>query len=283
MSGAASRRDAHGWTRRNLAIRRPGASDITAVVTVLAFVFLFAPLAVMAVYSFNDSRSTVVWTGFSLRWYANVFANGALHRALQTSLFVAAVSALVSTAIGATTALALVKHRFPGRDALATLLMAPLVIPEIVIAVALLVLMVFADMTLGLTTMIIGHVVVTVPFTTLTIRAAAASLDPRLDEAAADLGGNEWQIFRRVTFPLLLPAIGTAFLMAATLSFDNFVMSVFTSGVGTTPLPLRVYSMLKLGITPEINALGALMVLVNVLVMAGILRRSLRSFVSNTG
>ena len=249
---------------------------IAPMMTLLAYLFLFVPIVVLVAYSFNASRSTVVWSGFTLDWYGEVFKDRGLRQALQVSAIIAFVSALVSTAIGALTALAIVRRRFPGRDALSTLLLAPMVLPEIVMAVALLVFMVAMNITLGYFSMIVSHVLITVPFATLIVRAAAASLDKRLEEAAADLGANEWQIFWRVTFPLLLPPIVTAFLLAATLSFDNFVMSTFTSGVGTTPLPLRIYSMLKLGITPKINALGALMVLLNVLVVVVVMGRHLK-------
>ena len=248
---------------------------ISPVMTLLAYLFLFVPIVVLVVYSFNASRSTVVWSGFTFAWYGEVFQDRGLRQALQVSAVIAFVSALVSTAIGALTALAIVRRRFIGRDALSTLLLAPMVLPEIVMAVALLVFMVAMNVTLGYFSMIVSHVLISVPFATLIVRAAAASLDKRLEEAAADLGANEWQIFWRVTFPLLLPPIVTAFLLAATLSFDNFVMSTFTSGVGTTPLPLRIYSMLKLGITPEINALGALMVLLNVVVVVAVMGRHL--------
>ena len=254
---------------------------ISPAVTLLAYLFLFVPIVVLVVYSFNASRSTVVWSGFTLDWYGEVFQDRGLRQALQVSLVIAFVSALVSTAIGALTALAIVRRRFPGRDALATLLLAPMVLPEIVLAVALLVFMVAMNITLGYFTMIVSHVLISVPFATLIVRAAAASLDKRLEEAAADLGADEWQAFWRVTFPLLLPPIVTAFLLAATLSFDNFVMSTFTSGVGTTPLPLRIYSMLKLGITPEINALGALMVLLNVFVVVVVMGRHLKLILKN--
>jgi spermidine/putrescine transport system permease protein len=258
------------WVETNLLGR------LAPAVTLLAYLFLFIPIVVLVAYSFNASRSTVVWSGFTFDWYGEVFKDRGLRQALQVSVIIAFVSALVSTAIGALTALAIVRRRFPGRDALSTLLLAPMVLPEIVMAVALLDFMVALNVTLGYFSMIVSHVLITVPFATLIVRAAAASLDKRLEEAAADLGANEWQIFWRVTFPLLLPPIVTAFLLAATLSFDNFVMSTFTSGVGTTPLPLRIYSMLKLGITPKINALGALMVLLNVLVVVVVMGRHLK-------
>lgn len=248
-------------------------------VTLLAYLFLFVPIVVLIAYSFNAGRSTVVWTGFTFDWYREVFDDRGIGRSLRVSLIVAAASAAISTAIGTLAALAIVRNRFTGRDALSTLMMAPLVLPEIVIAVAFLVLMVVGGITLGYFTLITGHVLVSIPYTMLIVRAAASALDRRLEEAAADLGANELQVFLRVTLPLLMPAIFTAFLLAATLSFDNFVMSVFTSGVGTTPLPIQIYSMLKLGITPEINALGALMVLVNVVVVVAVLARHLRLIV----
>jgi spermidine/putrescine transport system permease protein len=246
------------------------------VMTIGAYLFLFVPLLVLIVYSFNASRSTVVWSGFTIDWYAQVFEDSRLRKALWNSAIIAVVSATTSTAIGTVTALAIVRRDFPGRDALSTLLMAPLVLPEIVVAVAFLVFMVVINVKLGFFTLIVGHILVALPFTILIVRAAASALDRRLEEAAADLGANEVQVFLRVTMPLLMPAVFTAFLMAATLSFDNFVMSTFTTGVGTTTLPLYIYSLLKLGITPKINAMGTLLVLVNVLLVIIVLGRQLR-------
>ncbi|HWU00677.1 MAG TPA: ABC transporter permease [Terriglobales bacterium] len=252
---------------------------IAPTITLLAYLFLFVPIIVLIIYSFNASRSTVVWSGFTLDWYGMVLADEGLRRALVISGITAIASASISTAIGTVTAFVIVRRQFPGRDLLATLLLAPLVLPEIVIAVAFLVFMVFAGIQLGYFTLITGHVLISIPFTMLIVRTAAAALDRRLEEAAADLGASEWQTFTRVTLPLLMPAIFTSFLLAATLSFDNFVMSTFASGVGTTPLPLRIYSMLKTGITPEINALGALMVLVNILLVVAVMGRRLHYFV----
>jgi len=251
-------------------------SRFTPTVTILAYLFLFVPIAVLIVYSFNASRSTVVWTGFTLDWYGEVLADRSLQRALWVSAVVAGASALLSTVIGTLTALVLARRTFRGRDGFSTLVLAPLVLPEIVLAVGFLVLMAAAGIPLGYFTLIAGHTLIAVPFTTLIVRAAAAALDRRLEEAAADLGADGRQTFFRVTLPLLLPAIVTAFLLAATLSFDNFVMSTFTSGVGTTTLPLRIYSMLKTGITPEINALGTLLVAANILVVVAVAGRHLK-------
>lgn len=259
-----------------MAMRR-ASGFLPAAITVFGLIFLFAPLVVLAVYSFNDSTSTVVWRGFSVRWYAKLFTNRALLGSVQVSVIVSLVSAFISTALGTLTALAVVRFKFPGRETLGTLLIAPLVIPEIVLGVALLVLVVVTRIPLGYVTLVMGHVVVTVPFAILIVRAAVAAFDTRLEEAAQDLGANGLQTFTRVTLPILLPSIGAAFLLTATLSFDNFVCSVFLSGVGTTPLPVRIYSMLKLGITPEINAMGVLLICFNVLVLGLIVGRQVRS------
>lgn len=256
-------------------LTRTFVHGISGWVTLLTYLFMLLPILVLVVFAFNAGKSTVVWTGFSLRWFEKVVSNRNILAALQVSLIVAVASAAISTAIGALAAVAITRRSFPGRDLLGAALAAPLVLPEIVLGVALLVFMSFAGVTLGYGTMIAGHVLVSIPFATLIVRAAAASLDPRLENAAADLGANPWQSFRMVTLPQLMPAIFTAFILSATLSFDNLVMSTFTSGVGTTSLPLRIYSMLKLGITPEINALGALMVLANVSVLLLVMGRYL--------
>ncbi|MFT4151552.1 MAG: ABC transporter permease [Paracoccaceae bacterium] len=250
--------------RRPGFLRRTFVHGISGWVTLAVYAFMFLPIVVLIFFSFNDAKSTVVWKGFSTRWYGEVFTDRNIGKALNVSLIVALASAALSTAIGSLAAVAITRRRFRGRNLLAAGLAAPLVLPEIVLGVALLVAMSFAGVGLGYTTMIIGHVLVSIPFATLIVRAAAASLDPRTEDAAADLGANEWQTFRMVTLPQLTPAIFTALILSATLSFDNLVMSTFTNGVGTTTLPLRIYSMLKLGITPEINALGALMVLANI-------------------
>jgi spermidine/putrescine transport system permease protein len=248
------------WTTRLARLVPP-------VFTFAALAFLFIPIFVLIAYSFNASRSTVVWQGLTLDWYTVVFDDRRLRQAVMNSAFVALFSGAFSAAIGTVTALAIVRRQFPGKEMLSTALLAPIVLPEIVIAVALLVFMVALKAPLGFTSMIIGHVLVTLPFATLIMRTAAVALDPRLEEAAADLGANEWQTFLRVTLPALAPAILSAFLMAATLSFDNFVMSTFVTGVGSTTLPIYIYAQLKTGLTPQINALGTLLVIANMTVL----------------
>ncbi len=241
--------------------------------TVAGFIFLFAPLVVLVIFSFNSSPSTVIWQSFSFDWYGEVLRDSRLKSSLIVSAIVAALSALAATVVGATAALAVTRHHFPGKNVFATTLIAPLVLPELVLAVGLLVGSVWIGLPLGYLTLISGHMLISLPFAFLIIRSAASALDPRLDEAAADLGAHGFYIFRRVTFPLLLPALTAATMLSAVVSFDNFVMSTFVSGVGTTTLPLQIYSMLKTGLSPKINALGALLIGVNVLAVLLVLRR----------
>lgn len=264
-----SRNRKPGWLKRTF------LHGISGWATLLVYAFMFLPIIVLIFFSFNDAKSTVVWKGFSLRWYGAVMDNRNIGQALRVSLVVAVASAVISTAIGTLAAVAITRRKFWGQSLLAAGLAAPLVLPEIVLAVALLVALSSVGVTLGYPSMIMGHVLVSIPFATLIVRAAASSLDARTEDAAADLGANEWQTFRMVTLPQLAPAIFTAMILSATLSFDNLVMSTFTNGVGTTTLPLRIYSMLKLGITPEINALGALMVLANIGVILIVMGRYL--------
>lgn len=243
--------------------------------TLLGYVFLFAPLVILIIYSFNEGSSTIVWTGFSFHWYQAAFDDRGLRNAIKVSAIVAAASSLIATSIGGLTALAVIKRDFKGKTFFSTLLIAPLVLPEIVLAVGILIAAVFFEMRLGYITLIAGHVLVSVPFAFLIIRAAASGLDSRLDEAAADLGADAWQSFRRVTLPLLMPAIFSALLLCAVISFDDFVISTFVSGVGTTPLPIEIYSMLKTGLTPKINALGTMLIGVNIIAVMLVMGRYL--------
>jgi len=253
------------------------------VLTLLTYIFLFAPIVVLIIYSFNASRTTYYWSGFTIDWYKEMFGDRYLLAALKNSAIVAVSSAAISTAIGTITGLVLVRRKFPGRDLFSTLMLAPLVLPEIVIAVSFLVLMVFLDVDLGFFTLITGHVVITLPYATLILRATASGLDVSLEEAAADLGANEWRTFRRVTLPLLMPGVLAAMLLSLTISFDNFVMSLFAAGVGTTTLPLRIFGMLKLGVTPEINALGSMLILLNLFLILTVGGRQISKIMGGGG
>lgn len=242
----------------------------------LVFVFFYAPIVVLVIFSFNSGRQVSQWEGFSLRWYARLFQNEAIALALRNSLIVAFASTLVSTVLATLVALGLERYRFRGKTALDSVLYLPIIIPDIAMAVMLLLFFVQAGQilgrigmpfSLGLGTVILAHVAFNVSFVAVTVRARLADFDTSLEEAARDLYANEWQTFRYVTLPLIMPGILAGALLAFTLSLDDFVITFFTSGPGSTTLPLRIYSMVKTGITPEINALSTLMLAASMLLV----------------
>ena len=240
------------------------------ILAIVIYMFLFSPIIILIVYSFNDSQIMTVLTGFTLRWYQTLFQNRDVFSSLTNSLIVGVSSAVISTAIGTMTAIVLVRHNFWGKQTFSTLILAPLILPEVVLAVALLVFLVFLKIQLSYFTIIAGHILLSLPRSTLVVRASAAGLDVTLEEAAADLGANAWEVFRHVTFPLLIPGILASLLLTFTLSFDNFVITMFVSGVGTTTLPLQIFSMMRFGTDPQINALGTILIASNLLLVFAI-------------
>ncbi|MEU0987785.1 ABC transporter permease [Streptomyces sp. NPDC005953] len=238
--------------------------------------FLYIPIIVVVVLSFNDSEITYKWAGFSTRWYGKLADNTELLAALRVSAEVALISATLATACGLLAAMGMARLRGKGKALFSGSLFLPLIIPEIVLGVALLSVFGAMGADLGMTTLVLGHLVVTLPYAALIVLGAYNALDSSLAEAATDLGCNAWQAFRRVTLPLLRQPLLAAWLLCFTISFGNIVMSTFTNGVGSTTLPLRVYSMLKGGLTPEINALGTLLVLFTLLIILGVGMRQMR-------
>ncbi len=235
------------------------------------FVFLYAPIVILVVFSFNDSRRNIVWQGFTTEYYARAAQNTALLEAFSNSLIIAVVSTVLSTIIGALLALGLWRFRFPGRSALDGAAALPIVIPEICMGVALLV---FFNRVgwpsglpwpLSLTPIIIGHVAFSFPFVAVVVRARMAGFDRSLEEASKDLGASEWQTFWRVTVPFMKPGLIAGGLLAMTLSLDDFVITFFTSGPGTLTFPVQVYSMVRFGATPEVNAASTVLIVVTVL------------------
>lgn len=240
---------------------------LLAWITKVVLVFLYVPIVAVIVYSFNSSPTTTRWEGLSLHWYAELLTDKALLQTLQTSFIVGIVAAGLATIIGFLSALGLTKYRVRGRKFFLGAVLLPLIIPEIVLGAALLTVFSASGIKLGIVTIILGHLIICLPLTTLILMGAMSSLDPSLPEAATDLGCTPWQTFTRVLFPLTRSAILASFLLSFTTSFSNIVISTFTSGVGSTTMPLRVYSLLKTGITPEINALGALLILLTIVII----------------
>jgi ABC-type spermidine/putrescine transport system permease subunit II len=233
------------------------------LVAVVNLMFLYLPILVLLVFSFNASRFAATWQGFSWHWYGQLIQDGALHAAAGNSLIVAVVSTVLATALGIPAALGLERLTHRSQQALNGMFLLPLVIPEVMMGVSLLLFFVMIGMPLSLTTVILGHAAFNLPVVIVIVRAKLRKLDPQLQEAAANLGASPWQVFRLVTLPLLRPAIFGAVLMAFTVSLDDFIVTFFVAGPGATTLPLKVYSMIKSGVSPEINALSALMVLLS--------------------
>jgi spermidine/putrescine transport system permease protein len=225
--------------------------------------FLYAPIAVLVVFSFNASRLSATWHGFTLHWYEVLARDQALLAAVRNSLFVAVASTGIATALGVAASVGLERLTPRGQRLVESSLVLPLVIPEVMMGVALMLFFVLIKWPLSLTTVTIGHAAFNLPIVMMMVRARLRKLDPRLEEAARDLGATAGQAFYRVTAPLLMPAIVGAALMSFTISLDDFVVTFFTAGPGSTTLPLRVYSMVKSGVSPEINALSAILVLVS--------------------
>lgn len=227
------------------------------------YAFLYIPLAILVVFSFNDARRNVVWKGFTFKWYGELAGNAPLLGALFTSLQVAVASAALACALGVLASYALARHRpFRGRDAYGSVLNIPLMLPEIVLGVGLLTYFVWLRVPLGFWTVVAAHVVVCLPFVVGAVRARLMSLrSSSLEDAAMDLGATEWQAFWKVTLPLARPAIFSGAMLAFTISFEDFVTSFFVAGPGTVTFPIKVYSMMKFGVTPEINAIAALLLL----------------------
>jgi spermidine/putrescine transport system permease protein len=235
------------------------------------FVFLYAPIVILVVFSFNDSRRNIVWQGFTTDYYLKAAENASLIEAFGNSLIIAFVSTVLSTIIGALMALALWRFRFPGRAGLDGAVALPIVIPEICMGVALLVFFnrvgwpAGMPWPLNLTPIVIGHVAFSFPFVAVVVRARMAGFDRSLEEASKDLGASEWQTFWNVTVPFMKPGLIAGGLLAMTLSLDDFVITFFTSGPGTLTFPVQVYSMVRFGATPEVNAASTVLIVVTVL------------------
>jgi len=245
------------------------------------YLFLYFPIIILVVFSFNDSRSTAQWAGFTTHWYADMLKDHQIILSLWNSLFVAIVSTAVSVIIGTLAALAMERYRFWGKLMMDAVLYLPIIIPDIAMAIMLLI---FFDISgIGFEpwkvnffgahlavpySVIIGHVAFNISFVAVVVRARLAQMDQVLEEAAQDLYADPWRTFWRVTFPMLLPGILGGALLAFTLSMDDFVITFFTSGAGFNTLPVRVFSMIKKGVTPKINAVSTLMLLFSLVLVA---------------
>jgi spermidine/putrescine transport system permease protein len=234
------------------------------------FLFLYAPIVILVVFSFNDSRRNIVWRGFTTEYYARAWENASLIEAFANTMTIALLSTVFSTLVGALLALALWRFRFPGKPALEAAAALPIVIPEICLGVALLV---FFNRLgwpqgllwpLNLAPIVLSHVAFSFPFVMIVVRARLEGFDRSFEEASKDLGASEWQTFRNVMVPYMGPGLVAGALLAMTLSLDDFVITFFTSGPDTITFPIKIYSMVRFGATPEVNAASTVLIAITI-------------------
>jgi spermidine/putrescine transport system permease protein len=226
------------------------------IAAILAYIFLYAPLAIVVIYSFNDSRLNAEWVGFTLSWYGKLFHDGKMLTAAWNSLLIGVTASAVSTVFGTMAGYAMYRFRM---RLLPLLVLAPIAIPEILMGVSLLIFFVLLNISLGMISIILSHIAFCIGFVAIVVRARLAGMDESLTEAARDLGASPWHAFRMVTLPLIMPGVTAGALMASTLSIHAFVNTFCTAGVGSTTWPLQIYTMVKISVTPEVNAVSTLL------------------------
>jgi spermidine/putrescine transport system permease protein len=260
--------DLHSADRRSrLKKARPTPLEYTRkrwfqLVMALNFIFLYFPIVALMAFSFNNSRRNITWKGFTFKYYVKAFYNESLFDAFLNSLIVASISTIVATTLGAMLGLALYRFRFPAKNAFDGWIHLPIIIPEICMGVAMLAFFARLDVPLGLFTITVSHIAFSLPFVAVVVRARMAGFDHSLEEAARDLGANQWQTFKDVTFPYMVPGIVAGALLALTLSLDDFVITFFTSGPGSTTLPIKIFSMVRFSVTPEVNAASTVLIVI---------------------
>lgn len=247
----------------------------------LVYAVLYLPVAVMMAFSFNNQRYNYYWNGFTTQWYGKLFSNSSLLSSLWYSILIAILSTIISVAIGTIGALGLKKYEFKGKKVINNMLYIPIIVPEIVLAVALLIIFMKIGFSLGLGSILIGHCTFCIPYAVVTIKGRISGDSDTLEEASMDLGANRIQTFFRVTLPNIFPGVMSAAFLSFTLSFDDVVMSNMLSGARQSTLPVLILSMNKSGITPDVNALTTIMILV--IVAAMILNNTLQSFFRKKG
>lgn len=251
--------------------------NLLRLYTILVYLFMFIPIFVVMLLSFNSSQfGSFPMEGLSFRWFIELWHNDAIVRAFQVSMVLGALTALISSTLGVLASLALVRYDFPGKQSLTTVLIAPILVPEVVLAVALLLFLRWLEVHKSFTLLLLGHVIFTLPFVILVVQARLVGIKREYEEAAQSLGANPIQTFMQVTLPLILPAVFAGFLFAFTISFDDITGTLFWKPGGIETVPTQIFAMLRNSISPEINALGTVMIIVTValpLLGAAIARR----------
>ena len=232
-----------------------------ATALTLGFAFLYLPMLILVIYSFNESKLVTVWAGFSTKWYGELFRNEAFLDAAWVTLQVAILSSLIATVLGTMAAYVLVRAgRFPGRTLFSGMIYAPLVMPEVITGLSLLLLFISIGLDRGVVTIVLAHTTFAMCFVSVVVSSRLASFDTSLEEAALDLGCTPFEAFRLVTLPVIAPAVISGWLLAFTLSLDHLVIASFTAGPSATTLPIKIWSSIRLGVSPEINALSTILI-----------------------
>lgn len=229
------------------------------------YLFLYIPILILVVYSFNDSKYSTNWQGFTLSWYTQLIADGPLMEAFVNSLVIAFASSVAATILGTLGAFAFYRYRFPGRKVMYTFIYIVMMSPDIVMGISLLMFFIILGMETGALTLLLAHITFCLPFVVVTVFSRISGFDRNIIDVAKDLGATELQMFRHIMLPMLMPAIIAGWLLSFTLSLDDVVVSFFTTGPYFEILPLKIYSMVRLGIKPEINALSAVMFLLSLI------------------
>lgn len=241
---------------------RTGLSPLLKALLVLGFVFLYAPILSLIIYSFNESKLVTVWSGFSIKWYGELFQDEGIMDAAWVSIRIAFFTATASVVLATVSAMIMTRFRpFRGKTLFGALITAPLVMPEVITGLSILLLFVSLGLARGMTTIWIAHVTFCVAFVTVVVSSRLGELDKSIEEAAMDLGANRVKVFFLITLPIIMPALISGWLLAFTLSIDDLVVASFVSGPSSTTLPMKVFSSVRLGLSPKINALATLMIL----------------------
>jgi len=234
----------------------------------LILFFIYLPIGVLVVNSFNDSRYGTSWQGFTFKWYERLFANESLMTAATHSLTIAIVAATIATLIGTLGAVALYRYQFKGKGALSSMVFVSMLTPDIVMAISLLIIFIALGIQLGFVSLLLAHITFCLPFVIIAVYSRLRGFDIRMLEAARDLGASESRIFWRIILPLALPAVASGWLLSFTLSLDDVIVSAFVTGPGYEILPLKVYSMVRVGVSPEVNAISTLLLVVSLILVS---------------
>lgn len=249
------------------------------IITGGCFIFLYAPILIVIINAFNQSRLGYTWEGFTFDWFIRLYENQTLVDALKNSIIVASFSSLLASFLGTAAAVGLVRGSLAYKKLFSGLIKLPLIIPDLVLGISSLMLFTIISFPLGIESIVIAHTTFCTSFVTLVVSAKLVSLNKNIELAAIDLGASPWQVFFKVTLPQVSPSIFSGALLAFTLSLDDYVISSFTAGVGGTTLPIRVYSMIKFGVTPEVSALSVVLLILSLIIALAVTRTDNRTFI----